>query len=200
MTRKTCSDFDTSLLLRVSVIPVYFNHFHFQETKSKTTQLTVTRDQACPRKEYRLTTEPEPRSSLTAHVGHASTQQDTSRQDPIPCPFVPKGCAKGSPQAPSSPGCSHPAILEHVPLIRHRCICEETEIGLEQRTLVAQLQGQLPSNRKLWASFEVWQLETDGSQSCSCLSNKHLKHPSTYHAVINSYKFYNKTPYKKSKK
>lgn len=32
-----CSDFDTYLLLRTSVIPVYFNHFHFQKKNAQFT-------------------------------------------------------------------------------------------------------------------------------------------------------------------
>lgn len=73
-------------------IPVYCNHFHFQETKSKTTQLTVTQDQACPRKEYRPTTparatQQSDTCTWDMQAPLTSTEQDTSRQDSIPCPF-----------------------------------------------------------------------------------------------------------------
>lgn len=101
-----CSDFDSPLPLRVSVIPVYCNHFHFQETKSKTTQLTVTQDQACPRKAYRLTV-----------PARATQQCDTTRgtckhrAGRIPFP-VPSGslCDQGLCWGISS-GSFHPGLL-----------------------------------------------------------------------------------------
>lgn len=142
----------------------------------------------------------------TAHQHRAGHKQAGFHSLSLQARFVTKGCAEGSPQTPPSPGCSHSAILERAPFLDHSTdvfVRKQSAIWLEQKTLIAQLKGQLPqlpSNRKLRASFEVWQLETDGSQSCSCLSNSHLQHPSTYHTIISSYKFYNKMPYKKFKK